>query len=64
MLTVASGRRAGRSAADAAGIRTVIQVVSDADPPGPVAVAVYVTDDAGFTERDPWFCTLPISGSM
>jgi hypothetical protein len=30
-----------------------MRVLSEADPPGPVAVAVYVTEDVGLTERDP-----------
>ena len=45
-------------------MRTVTLAASDADPPGPVAVAVYVTDEAGLTGRDPEFCTPPRSGSI
>src|SRR5436309_10710785 len=43
---------------------TVIRAVSVAVPPGPVAVAWYVTDDAGFTERFPVAPTSPNPGSM
>ena len=44
------------------GTVTVSRVVSEALPPGPVAVAVYVTDEAGLTVRVPDAVTLPTSG--
>ncbi len=42
----------------------MIRAVSVAVPPGPVAVAVYVTDDVGLTCRDPVAVTSPTPGSI
>jgi hypothetical protein len=42
----------------------VILAESDAEPPGPVAVAMYVTDEFGDTERFPVVETSPMPGSI
>jgi hypothetical protein len=39
-----------------------MRAVSVADPPGPIAVAVYVTEEVGLTERLPDAATSPTPG--
>src|SRR6188768_3822661 len=43
---------------------TVTRTLSPALPPGPVAVAIYVTEDEGATMRMPFAGTIPIPGSI
>src|SRR5437762_13009156 len=64
MLT-SGGFGAGRSTGGGGvGTFTVTRAVSVASPPGPVALAVYVTDDVGFTMRLPVAITAPTPGSI
>ena len=42
----------------------MIRATAVAEPPGPLAVAVYVTEDAGLTERLPVVPTSPNPGSI
>ena len=51
-------------AAGAGGSFTVKRTLSPAVPPGPVAVATYVTDDDGVTWRLPLAGTIPKPGSI
>src|SRR5215469_10602716 len=63
MLTV--GVRGGAAAVGGgAGTLTVIRTLSLALPPGPMAVAMYVTEDVGLTARVPVAETSPRPGSI
>src|SRR2546430_7774036 len=64
MLTSGGRGAGGGGVGGGGGMFTVIRAVSVAVPPGPVAVAWYVTDDAGFTERFPVAPTSPKPGSI
>src|SRR5437867_3621234 len=63
LVTLGRGGVGGSGAGGgAAGTFTVTRAMSLALPPGPVAVAWYVTEDAGFTERLPVNGTSPTAG--
>src|SRR5437773_5163340 len=64
MLTSGGFGVGGGGVGGGGGTFTVTRAVSVASPPGPVALAVYVTDDVGFTMRLPVAITAPTPGSI
>src|SRR5438552_6631933 len=64
MLTSGGFGGVGGAGGGGGGTFTVTRAVSVASPPGPVALAVYVTDDVGFTMRLPVAITAPTPGSI
>src|SRR5258705_13704028 len=58
-----SGAEGGGSTGGA-GVLTVTRAVEVAEPPGPLAVMVYVVESSGVTLVEPSALTVPTSGAM